>query len=409
MGRLVILIVIMLAIDLLAFQAVKVAFAGFGKGLRLTVFGLYWFIPVVSAIMLILNGPVLDNLLSPGVKTVIRTTLLILYFAKLLMAAFILIDDFRRLVFGAMNMSFQSVSLSTTRSKWMSYMGIALGAIPFISLTYGMIRNPYRYQVFRVKLPIKNLPKDLEGFKIVQISDIHAGSFLFKEPVGQSIKLIQNENPDIIFFTGDLVNSSSREMAPFVEMFSQLNAPKGVYSIVGNHDYGDYQHWDSPAAKHENFENLKSIHKQMGWDLLMNESRTIPVGKTDVQVIGVENYSAHPRFPKYGKMDIASSGLKQDSFTILLSHDPSHFDDEITTKYKFVDLTLSGHTHGFQFGVEIPGHFKWSPIQYVYPKWAGLYKVENQFLYVNRGLGYLGYPGRVGILPEITVLTLEAV
>lgn len=407
MGRILLVVMIMLAIDLLAFQAVKMALAGSGKGLRIGVYIFYWLVPFMATLALIMATFNLDNSLPPGSRTVVRTLMFILYFAKLLIASFILIDDVRRLIFSGLNMTFQSVNLSTSRSKWMSYLGLALGAIPLLSLTYGMIRNPYRYQILRTKLPVKNLDPGLSGFKIIQISDIHSGSFLLKEPVEHSIQLILKENPDVIFFTGDLVNSSASEMEPFVEMFSKLKAKNGVYSIVGNHDYGDYQHWDSPEAKKANFEKLKSIHKSMGWDLLLNENRVVQVGDSILQIIGVENYSAHPRFPKYGKMDVATNGLSEEPFTVLLSHDPSHFDDEITSKYKNVNLTLSGHTHGFQFGVEIPGHFKWSPIQYVYPKWAGLYKVEEQYLYVNRGLGYLGYPGRVGILPEITVITLE--
>jgi predicted MPP superfamily phosphohydrolase len=196
-------------------------------------------------------------------------------------------------------------------------------------------------------------------------------------------------------------------MEPFVEMFSKIKAPLGVYSILGNHDYGDYHHWTDPQDKVKNFEDLKIMHQKLGWNLLLNEHRQIKVKDTFFNVIGVENYSASPRFHKYGDLVESTSGMQKDTFNVLLSHDPSHWDDQVNKDYPEINLTLSGHTHGFQFGVEIPGYWKWSPIQYVYPQWAGFYEKGDQYLYVNRGLGYLGYPGRVGILPEITLLTLH--
>ncbi|MEO6131383.1 MAG: metallophosphoesterase, partial [Saprospiraceae bacterium] len=228
-----------------------------------------------------------------------------------------------------------------------------------------------------------------------------------REPVEQSIRMINQQKPDIVFFTGDLVNAIAAEMEPFVEMFSKIEAPLGIYSILGNHDYGDYHSWSNNEDKVKNFEALKEMHKKLGWNLLLNEHRQVAVKDAVLNIIGVENYSSHPRFPKYGDLQKATADLSGGSFNVLLSHDPSHWDDQVLKDYKHIELTLSGHTHGFQFGVEIPG-FKWSPIQYVYPRWSGLYQVESQYLYVNRGLGYLGYPGRVGILPEITLLTLES-
>jgi predicted MPP superfamily phosphohydrolase len=229
-----------------------------------------------------------------------------------------------------------------------------------------------------------------------------------KEPVERSVALIMEQKPDIIFFTGDLVNSLAAEMEPFIEVFNKLSAPLGVYSVLGNHDYGDYHNWEHPEEKKANFTALLDVHKQLGWDLLLNEHRRIDYKSTHFNVIGVENYSANHRFPKYGDLKRATDGMNRDTFNVLLSHDPSHWDDQVTVDHTHIDLTLSGHTHGFQFGVEIPGFWKWSPVQYVYPQWAGLYEKATQYLYVNRGLGYLGYPGRVGILPEITILDLEA-
>ena len=283
---------------------------------------------------------------------------------------------------------------------------MAVGSIPFFSLTYGMIKNPYNYKVFRVKLPVKNLALDLKGFRIIQISDIHSGSFLFREPVKRAVELINNEEADLVCFTGDLVNNKASEMDQFIEIFREIKSKNGVFSVLGNHDYGNYEAWPSKEAKTANFERLKEVHQEMGWQLLLNENRKLNIGGSELAVIGVENQSASPRFPQKGDLPKASSNTEQSDFRLLLSHDPSHWNQEVTNSFKNIDLTLSGHTHGMQFGIEIPGFIKWSPIKYVYKQWAGLYQKNNQSLYVNRGLGYLGYPGRVGIMPEITVIEL---
>ena len=222
----------------------------------------------------------------------------------------------------------------------------------------------------------------------------------------KGIQMINALEPDLIFFTGDLVNHVADEIDPYIEIFSQLKSRYGVYSILGNHDYGDYVTWSDIEDKRENLNQLYAKHEEMGWELLLNEFRKIKVGEAEIGIIGVENYSAHPRFAKYGDMQKATNGFEQSDINILLSHDPTHWDDEIISVYPFVDLTLSGHTHGFQFGFEFSRKLRWSPIQYVYRKWAGLYRAGKQYLYINRGFGYLGYPGRVGILPEITLLTI---
>lgn len=407
MIRILILTFILLVIDFLAFQAVRQLLTTSGKSVKTIVYIVYWAIPLITVIYLAGFTTGWSEHLPKGLQVTIRTMIFIMYFAKLLIASIILIDDLRRLLFGALNMGFDDWKLSTERSRWMSYGALILGAIPVLSLTYGMARNQYRYQVLKTKVPIKSLHPDLQGLKIVQISDIHSGSFLLREPVERSIEMINAEQPDIVFFTGDLVNSLAKEMEPFLEMFKRIEAPLGVYSILGNHDYGDYHHWPNKEDKKQNFEDIKNMHKQLGWDLLLNEHRQVSVGNTHFNVIGVENYSASPRFPKYGDLTKATEGMQKDTFNVLLSHDPSHWEAQVAPDYPEIDLTLSGHTHGFQFGVEIPGFMKWSPIQYVYPQWAGLYEKATQYLYVNRGLGYLGYPGRVGILPEITLLTLE--
>lgn len=407
LSRIIFITIFLLLIDLMAFQAVRHMLSSSGKSLRTVVYIAYWLIPVISILYLagLSNG--WSESLPRAIQVIVRAMIFILYFAKLLMAAIILVDDIRRLAFGALNISFESMELSTVRSSFMSYGALILGAIPILSLTYGMARNPYRYKVLKTRVPIKNLHPSLKGLKIVQISDIHSGSFLFKEPVARSVEMINAEKPDIVFFTGDLVNTMAREMEPFVDIFSQINAPLGVYSILGNHDYGDYHQWPSQQEKQQNFEDLTAMHRKLGWRLLLNEHQQIKVKDTFFNVIGVENYSASPRFPKHGDLKLATEGMTKDTFNVLLSHDPSHWSDQVTSDYPEIDLTLSGHTHGFQFGVEIPGFIKWSPVQYVYPQWAGLYSESSQHLYVNRGLGFLGYPGRVGILPEITLLELD--
>jgi predicted MPP superfamily phosphohydrolase len=272
------------------------------------------------------------------------------------------------------------------------------------TLIYGF-SNKYNYHVNQLKLAYSNLPQAFKGMKIVHISDIHSGSFTDRKAVQKGIKKILNLQPDIILFTGDLVNDRASEMNDFKQLFSELKAPMGVYSTLGNHDYGDYVRWDSAAMKSANLEELKGVHQEMGWRLLMNEHIVLQRDGQEIALLGIENWSAKGNFPKYGKMPNAYAGAEKYPFKILMSHDPSHWDGEVRENYGDIDLMLSGHTHGMQFGVEIPG-FKWSPVQYMYKQWAGLYESGKQKLYVNRGFGFIGYPGRVGILPEITVIEL---
>lgn len=274
-------------------------------------------------------------------------------------------------------------------------------------LLYGM-SNRYNYQVRNIKLNFKNLPASFRGLRILQISDIHAGSFDSHESVEKGVLKIMEQKPDIIFFTGDLVNNKAEEFKPYIDLFSRLKAPLGIYSTLGNHDYGDYIKWESPMAKTANLEELKGMHAQMNWKLMMNEHVILQRGEESIAVIGVENWGGRANFPKYGDLKKACAGLeeKNTSFKILLSHDPSHWDHQVTKEFKDIDLTLSGHTHGMQFGIEIPG-LNWSPVQYLYKNWAGLAKENEQHLYVNRGYGFLGYPGRLGIMPEITVIELS--
>lgn len=333
--------------------------------------------------------------------------------SKALILVVMLGDDIRRFVLWAIEKIKQdpplpdAVPTGISRSTFLSRVALALGAGAVVGFVHG-IANRYRYQVKRVKISFPNLPAAFAGLKIVQISDIHSGSFDNPEAVNKGIQMALDLQPDIIFFTGDLVNDRSSEVGEYKPILSRLKAPLGVYSILGNHDYGDYVSWPSEEAKKNNLDLLKKIHADMGWRLMMNEHIILERAHERIAIVGIENWGAKAHFPKYGSMKNAYEGLPEKNipFKILLSHDPSHWNAQVRPEYPDVDLTLSGHTHGMQFGIEIPW-LKWSPIQYIYKQWAGLYREGRQYLYVNRGFGFLGYQGRFGILPEITLLELS--
>ncbi len=293
-----------------------------------------------------------------------------------------------------------------SRSVFLSRLALILGGSILGTFLYG-ITNRYRYRVHRLQLKLADLPEAFRGMRIVQLSDIHSGSFDNRKAVEHGVEMVMDERPDLILFTGDLVNNKADEIQPYINIFSKLKAPLGIYSTLGNHDYGDYVPWPSIEDKAKNLQWLKDSHAKMGWRLLMNEHVVLERNGDKIALLGIENWGAKAGFPKYGNMNKAYEGLeeKQVPFKILLSHDPSHWDAQVRPEYPNVQLTFSGHTHGMQMGIEIPG-FKWSPSQYVYKEWAGLYREGKQYLYVNRGFGFLGYPGRLGILPEITVIDL---
>ena len=292
------------------------------------------------------------------------------------------------------------------RRKFLSQLAVGLAAIPFASLLYGMYRGRYNYKVLSYVLEYDDLPEAFDGFKITQISDIHSGSFDNPKKVKYGVDLINKQKSDIVLFTGDLVNNKSEEVLPWTKIFGEIKAPQGVYSILGNHDYGDYTQWESAEAKIKNMEDLYAVQKSMGWDLLLNESRFIEKNGQRIALVGVENWGSG-RFKKAGDLNKALKDVAPEDFKILMSHDPSHWDSEVQHDENHYHLTLSGHTHGFQFGIEIPGWLKWSPVQYVYKQWAGLYENAGRYIYVNRGFGFHAYPGRVGIYPEITLITLK--
>ena len=294
---------------------------------------------------------------------------------------------------------------SISRLKFLSQAAFVLAAVPFVSLIYGMVKSGFDIRVKKIKLNLAKLPDSFNGLKIVQISDIHCGSFTTTNHFENAVSIINEQKPDVIFFTGDLVNDVATETENFLETFSKIQAPMGVYSTLGNHDYGDYVKWESSEEKAKNLNELKSKHKHFGWNLLLNEHVSLSKGEDKIALIGIENWGARG-FTKYGDLKRAHAGTELYPVKLLLSHDPSHWEAQVLTDFKDIDVAFAGHTHGMQFGVEIPG-FKWSPVQYFYKQWAGLYQQGNQYLYVNRGLGFIGYPGRVGILPEITVFELS--
>ena len=291
------------------------------------------------------------------------------------------------------------------RRKFISQIGLGLAAIPFVSFIYGIVQGKYNYKVLKYQLTFKDLPEAFDGFTITQISDIHSGSFTNKEKIQYGVDLINEQKSDIILFTGDIVNNKADEMDNWIAVFDKLEAKEGKYSILGNHDYGDYMDWDNPQDKIDNFQKVKDIHQKIGFDLLLDEHRYLEKDGQKIALLGVENWGKG--FNKAGDLQRAAAGIQKEDFKILMSHDPSHWDEKVKKDPFNYQLTLSGHTHGLQMGIEIPGWFKWSPSKYAYKQWAGLYKEADRVINVNRGFGYHAFPGRVGIWPEITVIELK--
>ncbi len=352
------------------------------------------------------------------VRNSITVSYFVMVLSEIFVVPFLLYDDCRRLILWIklkvtkrLNSAKDPITHASTqallsRSEFISKTGLLVAAVPFSLINFGMLTGAYDYRIKRVPLILPNLPSQFNGLKILQISDIHSGSFYDKKAVLGGIEMILKEKADIVFFTGDLVNDKAKEMYDYQDLFSKIKAPLGVYSITGNHDYGNYSWWPSEAKKAKNFADLVKTHENMGWDLLMNENKKITLGGESIAILGIENWGASTRFPKYGRVDLASKGTEESAIKLLLSHDPSHWNAKITKENKEIDVMFSGHTHGMQFGFQF-GNLQWSPVQYVYPEWSGLYKNENQQLYVNVGYGFIGYPGRIGILPEITVFELK--
>ena len=402
-----ILLTVLILIDFYIYAVLKSLFQSASLGTKSFIGILYW----ALCILRIASFLLFPYIVNPYFKQYIFSIGIGWVLTQIFMVLFFLVDDLRRGAFWTMGQVASSVGakfLSTEkgipRSTFLSWLGVGLSSTLFLSLLYGF-GNKYKYRLVKKKIALNGLPASFKGFKIIHISDIHSGSLKDQEAVMKGIAMIQKQNADLILFTGDLVNDRATEMKDWMGVFGQMKAPYGVYSTLGNHDYGDYVRWDTPEAKKQNLQDLKKVHLDLGWRLLMNENVLIKKNDDSIRLVGIENWGAKARFPKYGKMELAMQGVDAKEVVVLLSHDPSHWEAEVIPNYTNVQLMLSGHTHGMQFGLENP-YFKWSPVQWVYKQWAGHYKNDSQQLYVNRGFGFLGYPGRVGILPEITLIEL---
>ena len=403
MIRWIVFLIFVIILEIYAFQAFKTLI----KSKWFFVF--YYVTSAIALIYIIYQLYHFDRSVGQTPKTMMTMgLLLLLYVPKLLLTIILFGEDIVRFFVGLFGVITKSGSegFLPERRKFVSQIALGIAAIPFASFLYGITIGKYNYKVIRQTLFFPDLPEAFDGTTITHISDVHSGSFDDAEKIQYAIDLINEQNSDMVLFTGDIVNTHATEMDPWIGAFKKIHKPKlGKYSVLGNHDYGEYIKWDSEAEKEANFEAIKDLHNKIDFTLLLNQNVTLEQNNSSLKLIGVENWGKH--FKKAGDLAEASEGVSSSDFKILMSHDPSHWDSEVQHHKDNYHLTLSGHTHGFQFGIEIPGVIKWSPVQYVYKQWAGLYKNAGRYLYVNRGFGYHAYPGRVGIMPEITVLTLK--
>ena len=398
-----IFILIYLLVDIYSYQAVRTV----SKSSWILIIYFLLSFSVLIALYFLLNSSGSSNFMAPP-KNYLFGIFLVIFLPKLLLVIFMFGEDVMRF-FTGLFFKFsanESDFYLPSRRKFISTMALGLAAIPFSSLLYGMVRGKYNYKVLKYELEFDDLPEAFDGFTITQISDIHSGSLDNHHKIKYAVDLVNAQQSDVILFTGDLVNNVTEEMNEWKSLFSTLSAKEGVFSILGNHDYGDYIRWENEVDKSKNLSNLKNLQGEMGWDLLLNEHRFLEKNNERIALIGVENWGENG-FKKAGDLDKAFNGISQDDFKIVMSHDPSHWKSVVKKDSRNFHLTLSGHTHGMQFGIEIPGWIKWSPIKYRYENWAGIYEDNGRFINVNRGFGYLGYPGRVGIWPEISVIKLK--
>ncbi|MFM1753536.1 MAG: hypothetical protein RLZZ236_475 [Bacteroidota bacterium] len=370
----------------------------------------YQVISLIIAIYLLHTISQFDRSVGQTRKTmlVLAFTLMV-YIPKMVLALIMITEDIFRVGKGSVTYLAKKKGdqpFLASRRKFVSQLGLGFAAIPFMSILYGIFEGKYNFKVIKQRIYFPDLPEEFDGFTITQISDIHSGSFDNSEKINYAIDLINEQNSDMILFTGDIVNTHAKEMVPWINTFNRIKKHKyGKYSVLGNHDYGEYVSWPTPADKDNNFQAIKNLYGQIDFKLLLNEHTLIEKGDQKIALVGVENWGHN--FKKAGDLNKASNGLTSNDFKILMSHDPSHWDYEVQHHDKNFHLTLSGHTHGMQFGIEIPGYFKWSLAQYVYKQWAGLYENKGRYVYVNRGFGFHAYSGRVGIMPEITVIELK--
>ncbi|MFD2908949.1 metallophosphoesterase [Flavobacterium ardleyense] len=390
-------------LEIYAFQAFKTVIKSRG-------FFVFYFITSAIALLYIMYQLYhFDRSIGQTPKTMMTMgLLLLLYVPKLLLTIILFGEDIIRF-FGGIFTFFsknESEGFLPERRRFVSQIAMGIAIIPFASFLYGMTKGKYNFKVIKQTIYFPDLPEAFEGTTITHISDVHSGSFDDAEKIEFAIDLINEQNSDLVLFTGDLVNTHAIEMDPWIDTFKRIHNPKfGKYSVLGNHDYGEYIDWPTKEEKATNFEGIKAIHGKMDFKLLLNEHIKIKKDDQELALVGVENWGRN--FGERGDLDVAGNGLTKDDFKILMSHDPSHWDEKVQHDAKHYHLTLSGHTHGMQFGIEIPGWIKWSPVQYVYKQWAGLYSNSGRYVYVNRGFGFHAYPGRVGIMPEITVIELK--
>lgn len=402
--RWLIFLVFAVIVEWYSFQAVRTAFDN--KWIQ----RIYLLFSFLALAYIVYSFTKFDRNVGQNANTLFTLGLaLLIYVPKLLISIFLLAEDVLRIFVGIYQYLTQtkpSESFLPERRKFLSTLALGIAAIPFTSIIYGIFQGRYNYRVIKQQVFFDDLPEEFDGFILMQLSDIHSGSFDNPEKIKYGMDLINEQDFDLFVFTGDLVNTHGSEMDNWVELFSMIKQPKfGKYSVLGNHDYGEYVTWPSDRDKILNFDYIKGIHPKIGFNLLLNQNVKIKKGNAEISLIGVENWGKG--FKKAGDLKKASEGLNKEDFKILLSHDPSHWDLEVKDHPLNYHLTLSGHTHGMQFGIEIPGVFKWSPAQYVYRFWAGLYENASRYIYVNRGFGYHAYPGRVGIWPEITLIELK--
>ena len=401
--RLIILFIIIAIVELYSFQVIKTVTKS--KWILIV----YAVISVAAIVFITYELMKFDRSVGQTKSTLITLGLLLLVLLpKLVLTFVLLLEDVTRILIGTVThfMGHNSDSFLPERRRFVSQVAIGLAAVPFLSLIYGMTIGKYNYKVIRQTLFFPDLPDAFDGFKITQISDIHSGSFDDENKIRYAIDLINEQESDLLLFTGDIVNAKADEMHPWIDIFKGIKKHEyGKYSVLGNHDYGAYLDWKSEKAKAENFVAIKDLHRQIDFKLMLNENVKIKKGKDEIALIGVENWGKH--FGEFGDIDKASENVTATDFKILMSHDPSHWEYIVKQHPKNIQLTLSGHTHGMQFGIEIPGYFKWSLAKYIYKQWAGLYEEFGRYVYVNRGFGFHAYPGRVGIMPEITVFELK--
>jgi predicted MPP superfamily phosphohydrolase len=410
----ILFILVLLAADYYILQGIKGAFQKRHFPTKRWFLGLYWLSAAFFIIMLLLG---IYSPLNAGIRAAFLFGYALIFMFKVCFLLFIFIDDIRRWLTyffrknepqpAVVPVTQQSKPDAIPRSEFLMKAGLLSGIVPLVAIKLSISKGCYDYHVRYVDLYLPNLPKAFDGMRVGQISDIHSGGFYNKTAVKGGVDMLLREKTDVTFFTGDLVNGDAAEMRDYQDIFSKVKAPLGVYSILGNHDYGDYGTWRSLAEKQKNNADIITTHKNMGWDILIDENRRLKVDGAEIGILGIGNWGEMSRFPKYGKMEKAVQHTDDLPVKLLLSHDPSHWRAEVLPKYPQIDAVFAGHTHGLQFGIRTK-EFQWSPIEYVYSEWAGLYREKHQQIYVNVGYGFAGFKGRVGILPEITIFTLKA-